>query len=181
MTETLSPQQLSEDGKRDYKALKYQEAASEFRSAMVGFTQAGDALSAAEEANNLSVTLLQIGDGEGALKVVESTETVFASAGDVRRQAMALGNKGSALEHLKRYQDAMAAYEQAAELFKQIGEHELRAPVLKSLSALQLKTGKQMEAMATMNAGLEEAGKTNPVQRFLKKLFEIPMKWFFHS
>ncbi len=180
MTLALSPQQLNEDGKSAFKSGDYGEAARLFQASREGFKQTGDALSEAEAANNISVALLKVGDAQGAWQAAQGTAEIFAAQGDVRRQAMALGNIGAAEEALGRVPEAIASYEQAAELFKQIGEHELRAPVLKSLSALQLRSGK-LEAIATMNAGLEESGKTSRSQRILKKMLEVPLKWIFRS
>jgi hypothetical protein len=45
------------------------------------------------------------------------TEAVFAEAGDIRRQAMAVGNRGTVLEALKRYDEALDAYDLSASLF----------------------------------------------------------------
>ncbi len=98
-------------------------------------------------------------------------------AGDVRRQGMALGNLGAALEADGRIEEAVDAYEQSADLLKQVGESEFRANVMQSLSRLQLRTGRQFEALATMEAGLEGIERPNTQQRFLKKLLKLPYKY----
>jgi hypothetical protein len=48
--------------------------------------------------------------------------------------------------------------------------------VTQSISGLQLRTGKQLQAVATMQAGLEEIEKPTPKQRFLKRLLQVPFK-----
>jgi hypothetical protein len=49
---------------------------------------------------------------------------------------------------------------------------------MQSLSALQLRTGHQLEELATMQAGLDGLEKPNPQQRALKKLLQMPFKLF---
>jgi tetratricopeptide (TPR) repeat protein len=173
MTETLTPEQLALEGKSAYQNGEYQKAARAFAAAAEAFTADGDGLSAAEMANNRSVSLLQAGDPRGALQAVEGTDGTFASAGDVRRQAMALANTGAALEALQRSHAAVAAYEQAAELFKSIGEHELRAPLMQSLAALQLRSGRHLQGLATMQSGLEEIKQPSSRQNILKRLLKM--------
>lgn len=179
MNLTLTPEQLSADGKKLFGEQKYSEAAAAFRAAQNGYTAAGDALNAAENANNLGVALVRCGEEAQALEVVQDTPAVFEQAGDTRRQAMAYGNLGLVFRKLKRYDDAISAYEQAAELFKKISEHEMRAPVLAALSDLQMLTGRHFEAIASAEAGLSESGETNFFKRLLKNVLKAPMRWFF--
>ncbi len=127
-------------------------------------------------ANNCSVALLKAGDARGALQAVEGTDVIFSQANDSKRQAMALANKAAALESLKKYPEALQLYEQSSELLEQIGEKELRAFVLKSISAVQLRQGNQLEAIASMQASL--ANKPNPgvKDRFVKRLIQQVFK-----
>jgi hypothetical protein len=53
----------------------------------------------------------------------------------------------------------------------------MRAHVLQSLSKLQLKSGRQIEALATMEAGLEGFKKPTLKQRILKKLLQMPFRF----
>jgi tetratricopeptide (TPR) repeat protein len=174
MTEPLSPKQLENEGKAAYQRGDFSAAARAFQAAAQGFASTGDVLTSAEMSNNVSVALLQAGDAPAALEAVEPTPAIFAEAGDVRRQAMALGNRAAALEASKRFDEAAEAYEQSAELFKQIGEDGLRANVLQSLSALQLRTGRQLQALASMQAGLEQIERPTPQQSLLKRLLRVP-------
>lgn len=169
-----SPQQLAEKGKNAYQAGNYQEAANIFEQAQQAFQAAGEALNAAEMANNACVALIQTGNHAAALKTVEGTAAIFSEAGDLRRQGMALGNYASALDGLDRYEEAAEYYQQAADVLEQAGEDQLRANVLQSLSALQFRSGRQLQALASMQAGLEGVKKLNPRQRFLKRLLKIP-------
>lgn len=176
MSATLDQNQLVKDGKDAYSNGEFEKAASLFQTAAQGYAAAGDKLMEAEMLNNCGVALLRKGNGKAALQAIEGTPATFAAASDIRRQGLALGNLGDALESLGRKQEAGQAYEQSADLLEQSGEEEMRAHVLQSLSKLQLKSGRQIEALATMEAGLEGFKKPSFKQRFLKKLLRIPFK-----
>jgi len=47
---------------------------------------------------------------------------------------------------------------------------------LKSISALQIRTGHQLEALASMDAALSNQKKLSMQERFLKKLLDVPMR-----
>ncbi len=181
MSQPINPDQLSLEGKSAYQRGDFLKSAEAFQAAVDGYQLVGDTLNAAEMANNRSVALLQGGKTEAALQAVEGTVEIFANSGDKRRQAMALGNRAAALNKLNRVDEAISDYEQAADLFKQVGEHDLRAPVLQALSVLQLRKGRQLESLASMNAGLNEFEQPKPRQRLLKRLLDLPMKIFFKS
>jgi len=85
---------------------------------------------------------------------------------------MALANNAAALEGLKNFSEALQLYEQSSDLFKQIGENELRAYVLKSISAIQLRQGKQFEAVASMQASLDNKPNPGIKDRFVKRLIQ---------
>ena len=174
MSETKSPNKLAEEGKSAYQNGDYTNASKLFEAAQQGYQAANDTLMAAEMANNASVAYLQDEDAEAALKVVEGTAAIFAQANDLRRQGMALGNYAAALEGLDRNEEAAEYYQQSAEVLQQAGEDQLRANVLQSLSTLQFRTGRQLQALASMQAGLEGVQKPNPRQRLLKRLLKIP-------
>ena len=176
MSETISPNQLAREAKKVYEMGNFVESAHAFEAAAQAFMSSGDELMASEMRNNSSVAFLQAGEAEAALQAVEGTVEIFAQAGDIRRQGMALGNLGAALEAVNRAEESMAAYLQSAELLNQAGETDLRLHVMRSLSSLQLRSGRQIEALATMQAGLEGVEKPGPKQRLLKRLLNIPSK-----
>jgi tetratricopeptide (TPR) repeat protein len=94
----------------------------------------------------------------------------------LRRQGLALGNLAAALEANGRLEEAVELYQQSADVLKQAGEDQLRANVMQSLSAVQLRTGRQLEALASMSAGLEDIKHPNPKQSILKRLLRIPFR-----
>jgi tetratricopeptide (TPR) repeat protein len=176
MSETFSPEKLAKDGKDAYIRGDFENASNCFRAAASGYATAGDKLMEAEMLNNCGVAYLRADNAKAALLVIEGTPATFAASSDKRRQGLALGNLGDALESVGRKQEAAQAYEQSAELLEQSGEDEMRAHVMQSLSKLQLKSGRQLEALATMEAGLEGFKKPSVKQRLLKKLLKIPFK-----
>ncbi len=167
---SFDPSQLNEKGKEFFQNADFDEAAESFRQAAEGYALAKDEAAAAEAKNNMSVALLQADKPQDALNAALDTDKFFESIKDVKRQAMALGNQAAALEALKRYDEAVSAYERSAELFAQINEGDLRAMVLKSSAAIKLKTGKLAESAFKMMGSLE--AKKNP------SFFDRIMKFF---
>lgn len=172
--ETLNPKQLADEGQAEYKKGEYLSAAELYRAAAEGFLAAGDELKAAEMANNSSVAWLKAGNAQAALDMASGTEQAFALKGEIRQQAVAIGNQAAALEKLKRLDEAMVAYKKSAELLEQAGDFELRAYVMQSISLLQLRKRHYLEAYATMQAGIMGVKKPNLKQRLLKSLIQIP-------
>jgi len=171
----LSPD-ISKKGKAAFEAGHFEEADSLFFEAQQSYEQAGDKLMAAEMKNNRCVALLQLDKAEEALEVAANTDHLFQEAGDQQRQAIAVSNQASALEALKRYPEAIEKYQQASDLLKELDEKEMRTYVLKSLAALQLKTGEQLQSLATMQAALESKKKLSLREKFLKRLLKMPFK-----
>ena len=174
--ETLNPNQLAEEGQAEYLKKEYLSAARLYKAAADGFFAAEDKIKAAEMANNCSVAFFKGGNAQAALEVASGTQDVFASMGDTRQQAMALGNQAAALEKLNRLDEAMSAYEKSAALLMDCGEAELRAYVLQAMSNIQLRKRKYLEAYATMMSGVMGIKKPNLRQRLLKSLIQIPLK-----
>ena len=136
MKSELELKQTAEDGKRAFESGRYETAAELFRSATQGYAALNDAVNAAEQKNNLSVTLLKLGRSQEALDAALGTDEVFAAIHDVRRQGMALNNQAAALENLRRLDEALSAYERSAPLLAEAGEKEMRAVVLKAAAGL---------------------------------------------
>ncbi len=155
-----------------YEGEEYREAAQIFEEAARQFSAQEDNLNAAEMLNNQSVSLLKAGDATGAYHAALGTDATFANAGDVKRQAMSLGNQAAALDELKKIDEAFALYQQSADLFKQIGEGELRAYVLQRMSALQMRSGKRLDALVTMQIALDAKPRLSLKDRILKGLMK---------
>lgn len=172
----LTPAEIAETGKSHYRQEDYAQAAELFEMASKGYAAAGEPINAAEMANNRSVSLLQHGEPGAALDAVGDTDRTFAEFGDTKRQAMALGNRAAALAGLDRREEAEKTYWESARLLGEIGERDLRASVLQAISKLQLKEGRYVEALASMDSGLESVEKLSLPKRLVRKLIRIPMK-----
>jgi len=173
MPDVLTPQQLDEEGKSAFQKGQYESAANSFAAAAEGFFAAGKPLDSAEMKNNQSVALLKAGNAQGAFDAVAGTESVFQAAGDIRRQGFAAGNEASALDALGRLDEAATKYQHSADLLNKAGEDQMRAHVLESLSALQIKQGKTMDAVYTMQSGAAGVKKPTFKQRLTKSLLKF--------
>ena len=176
MNDILTPQQIESEAKSFYHAGDYMKAAKSFQAARQGYSLANNDFMAAEMANNCSVSYLMAGENESALQALEGVEFVFIQADDQKRQAMTLGNQAAALDALGRLEEAEEKYWEAAQIFKDLGDTELRLPIMQSISSLQLRTGRHYQAIASMYAGIEKINNPNLKQRFLKRLLGIPFQ-----
>jgi len=170
MTTPTELLQIGETGKQDFAAGRYEAAAEAFRAAAQGYSNLGDSLNAAEQRNNLSVTLLKLRRPQEALEQVDGTDAVFAAAGDTRRQGMSLNNRASALQALNRLEEALSSYERSAALLGDAGEGELRAVVLKAAAAIQLRRGRLRESGLSMLGALGSGLKLTFLERALRSL-----------
>jgi hypothetical protein len=114
-----------------------------------------------------------MGKAQESLDAALGTEVVFAKAGDVKRQGMAVGNQAAALEALKRWDEALAAYEGSAALFADAGEGDLRSMVLKAAAGIKLKRGKVTDSAFKMIGSLEAKEKPSVFERVLKFLLRF--------
>lgn len=176
MSESRELKDLVKRAQDAFDNSKFDEAALVFMEAAALCRANQDAPGAAEMANNASVAYLKQNQAEKAYQVALGTPEVFAQVMDSRREGLAHGNLASALEALGRVDEALQAYEKSADLLKLAGDLDTRLYVMQALSALQLRTGKQFQAVATMQAGLEGVSRPSLKQRLLKKLLELPTR-----
>jgi tetratricopeptide (TPR) repeat protein len=173
MSKNTNPQTLNEQGKQAYQSGQLDRAVDSFRAAAEAYAFAHDDLNVAESKNNLSVALLQSGNAQESLDVAFGTDDIFAKAGDLKRQGMALGNQAAALEALKRFDDALAAYEHSAAVLAEAGEGDLRAMVLKSAAAIKLRKGKISESAFKMMSSLESKQNPSIFDRLIRALLRF--------
>jgi tetratricopeptide (TPR) repeat protein len=169
-------QETIENAKKAFQQGNYKSAITGFEAAKTYYESQKDVLNTAEMANNLSVALLQAGKKKQALEVVQGTAEIFQQHDDPKRQAIALGNQAAALDALKEYDTAISLYEQSAELLKKVGEKELASHVLKSISLIQVRKGKQLDGVFSMQQSLNNIENPTLWQRFYRWLLKIPFK-----
>lgn len=170
---TSDPQQLVDQGKQAFADEDYEQAAFYFTEAASAYEALNNAPNTAETKNNLSVALLQAGKAKAAFEAAAGTDEIFAQAGDIQRQAMAVGNQAAALEALKKTDQALEAYERSAALFAEAGDSEMRSVVLQSAAALKLRHGKVIDSAFSMIGSVESTQKPNLLQRFLRFLLRF--------
>lgn len=176
MVKANPTQKAIEQAQTAYAMGDFQKAAALFDKLSQEYLNAGNKLISAEMANNSSVSYLKIGDATRALEATLGTDQIFSQANDLENQAIALGNQAAALEALGQLDKALTLYKQSADLLKQTNNRELRSFVLQSISTLQLRLGKFIEAMFTMNAALDFKKTLSIKDRCLKQLLKIPSR-----
>ncbi len=173
MATEIELRKLTEDGKLAFQDGQYESAAGMFDAAAHGYAALKDDLNTAELKNDLSVALLKLGKSQEALDAAGGTEEIFARAHDLKRQGMAAGNEAAALEALKRFDEALAAYERSAGLFAEAGEGDLRSMVLKSAAGIKFKRGKVANSAFKMIGSLEAKDKPSIFERILRFLLRF--------
>jgi tetratricopeptide (TPR) repeat protein len=171
-----SVQNTIEEAKRAFEKGDYKSASKGFKTAYNHFEVQNDPENAAEMANNLCVALLQIGKKKEALEIVEGTAEFFEKQANKKKQAIALGNQAAALEALKRFDEALNFYQQSADIFDEIGESALSSHVHKSIALIQVRNGKQLEGIFSMQKSLGNIEKPTVWQRIYRGLLKIPNK-----
>jgi tetratricopeptide (TPR) repeat protein len=176
MAEFLDQDQLVKEAQAAYEGGDFIKAAELFVAAQESYHTVGGSLRAAEMANNASVALLRAGEPERAFQVLAGVDEFFEATANFRGLGMTLGNRATALEALGRRDEAYQDYQKSADFFKQVGDNELYTATMQSLSALQLRSGRSLEALATMQAGINVIEHPKLTHRLLKRLLDIPYR-----
>ncbi len=171
-----APDAVAERALQAFRQGRFAEAAEGFGAARQAYAAAGDQSAEAEAANNLCVALLQAGRPDEALRAVEGTPETFDRLGDPARAAQALGNLASALEASGDLIAAERTYTRALQQFADLNDHQAQATILGSLSQLQLKRGRPLDALSTMQAGLEHKPRRGLRDRWVRRLLALPSR-----
>jgi tetratricopeptide (TPR) repeat protein len=173
MANKLSPPEIAEQASLFYRSADFPAAIKAFTEAANAYADLGDATMAAEMKNNQSVASLRNKEAQAALDAAWGTDVVFAEAGDVRRQGMALANQASALDALKRFKEAIDFYTRAGEALERSGDVDSRLAVMQLLSTLYFRRFKLFDAIIALQSGLGAIKNPTPKQRLMKKLLFI--------
>jgi tetratricopeptide (TPR) repeat protein len=173
MSDQTENQTLQAQAEAAYQSGAYRQAAETYTSLAAKLESQEDRLTSAEMSNNASVAWMRAGDARAALQACDGTDATFAAAGDLRRQAIALGNQASALDDLGQWKEAIAKYEHSADLLKRVGDKELASITFQSLSALQLKHNRQIDAMVSMQDSLANKSKLTAKESLLRRLMRL--------
>jgi tetratricopeptide (TPR) repeat protein len=173
-SEAPSPNELERLALNAFRESRLDEAIQAFTIARQAFLADGNEVKAAEMASSLSVVLLKAERSEEALEAATGTPEIFIQSGEETLAAQAFGNLGSALEACGDLTGAEEAYRQAAELFECLGDTEHHRYTLQSLSQLQLRLGRPIEALSTMQHGLDTQSRLGFRDRLLRYLLNLP-------
>lgn len=174
-----SPSDLKAIGLAHFHAERLDEAAEAFAEAAQAYAAEGDRAAAAEMMNNVAVVMLAQKKWDLALAAVQGTPEVFHELGDRSREAQAFANLANAHDNAGQLEQATTFYEKAIDLFTKLGEKENRAACWKALSALQLKQNKQLQSLASMQAGLtltKDVRDLSAKEKTLKAMLDKAMK-----
>jgi tetratricopeptide (TPR) repeat protein len=86
---------------------------------------------------------------------------------------MTLGNLGMLYQRMGETEQAAQAYEQAIEIFGDLGERGNEKAVARQLSGLKLKKGKLLEALGDYPVGGEEDEGASGAQKMVRRLFRL--------
>lgn len=167
---------VKEQGLDYFRQDKLAEAAEKFLEAARLFEAEGQPGSAAEMMNNVCVVRLAEKDWDAALAAVTGTPEVFQRLNQPVRQAQAVSNLAAAHDGAGHLDEAAALYEQAIDLYKALGDTENRAACWKALSSLQIKQDNKLQALASMQAGLNLQSELSPKEKTLKGLLDQAFK-----
>lgn len=169
-------EELKKNAQAAYDKQNYSMAVELFAEAATLSENNNFPLDSAELKNNASVAALMNNDAQHAFQLAEHTEEIFLQRGDNKRAGIALANQASALEAMGKNTQAFALFSEASKILKDAGEKDLRSYTLKRMSTLQIKQGKQFEALGSMSAALDNASSLSAREKVLKKLSNLVMK-----
>ena len=164
--------EAKERGLQLFQDEKLTEAAAQFEEAARLYAAAGDPIGSAEMRNNLGVVRLAEKDYDAALSAVQGTPALFAEHGLKLRQAQATSNLANALDGAGRLDEAARLYEEAIDLYKELGDTENRAACWKALSNLQIKQDDKLQSLASMKNALSLQSELSPKEKTLKGLID---------
>lgn len=168
--------EIKEQGLDLFRRDQLPAAAEKFLEAARLFQAERQPLGAAEMLNNVCVVRLAEKDWDAALRAVLGTPELFQQNGQPLRQAQALGNLAAAHDGAGHLDEAAALYQQAIDLYKELGDTENRAACWKAFSALQIKQDNKLQALASMQAGLNLSTDLSPKEKTLKGLLDQAFK-----
>jgi tetratricopeptide (TPR) repeat protein len=171
-----SVDELEHHALASYRSGRFAESIESYSAARKRYLDEQNLNKAAEIANNLCVVMLAAKQPQAALDVVRDTPEFFTSQGDEIHAAQAYGNLASALEACDQISSAEEAYRQAIRLFEKFGDSDNYSATLQALSRLQLRQGKPLDALSTMQGGLDSMTKPRMRDRVLRQLLKWPFR-----
>jgi tetratricopeptide (TPR) repeat protein len=161
---------IKEDGLKLYRAGNYEEAAAKFVEAQQAFAAAGDQKEAAECANNRGVCWRQAAKWDEATTAFEEARPMFQALPDVLGEGQVVGNLATVVEAQGDKQRAAELYQEAIDLFTQVGAKDYAKDTYTALSKMKLKQRDVAGAMTAFDAGLEQLDNPNLIEKMARKI-----------
>jgi len=168
------PVKLHALGITHFRASRFADAAQALADAYDAAEASGDRQRAAEILNDMAVTRRELAEWEEAEADLEKAYVIFAELGNVKGKAQVMGNMGSILEGQERYDEAVDAYKQSANMFEQVGDGDSAMYTWQALSRLRMKQGQWLPAIAAYEEGIDNMPDRSLKKGLLKRILRLP-------
>jgi len=169
--------QLHNSGVAAFRSQRFDEAAQLLAQAHAAAETEKNPAKAAEILNDLGVIQRELGQLEMAESTLDQAFQIFVELGDSKGQAQATGNLANVFEGQERYQEAVDAYKQSAEMFEASGESDLAMYSWQALSRLHLQQKNWLGAIASYEEGVEQMPEGSVKKGLLQRIIQLPGKW----
>ena len=168
------PIKLHALGITHFRAGRFSDAARAFAEAYAAAERGGDRQKAAEILNDMGVARREMADWLQAEAALDKSYVLFAELDNLEGKAQVMGNMGSVFEGQERYEDAVDAYKQSANIFEQIGDSDSAMYAWQALSRLRMKQGQWLSAIAAYEEGIENMPDRSLKKGLLKRILRLP-------
>lgn len=175
-TSLSSPEQLKEEGLKQFKLGNRPQALAAFQEAAGGLE--GDLISQAEMYNNIGVIQRMDRRWQLAEEALLTAAALFEEAGDDLKRAQVLGNLGDLSANRRDYDKAQNYYSESSALFSASSSFEMQADVLRALAIMQIRQRKWWSAVDSLNRSLEVRPRTGIIQKLLSLFLSFALKIF---
>jgi tetratricopeptide (TPR) repeat protein len=165
-----------EQGRLCYRQGEYQDALSHLAAVHAHYLEENNENLTAQVANDIGVVYTVMQRWQEAEKSLDEAYNLFTKLQDYSGEAQALGNLGSLFRAKGDLKAAAANLQLSADRFHLVGDTERRAMTLKVLSMVRLSQFRFLQALAAYDAALACTPNPSGWQKFLRKLFAIPLR-----
>jgi tetratricopeptide (TPR) repeat protein len=134
---------LYDKGLDDYRAGEYEQALEAFSRARDLYAAAGDRKSEADVVNDMGVVHIQSEEWDNAQRFLDEALTIRLALQDRLGQGITLGNIGMMYERQDQFDKATDAYQQAMDIFQELGETGNEKAIAAKMNMLRIKSGAQ--------------------------------------
>ncbi len=148
---------LLREGRIHWKQGDYSSSTQYDKKALILFRNIGNHSAIPTVLNNMALNLNQLGDRDGALKLLEQSLAVFRDLGDRPGVMFTLNNCGNLLRRLNRPEEARRNFEESLAIASQLSDHLQVARSNVTLASLDLDEGNVIPAGERLDRALATA------------------------